>query len=518
MACTVGAAESPPLESELTHLHAKILRVSDWQPNLTVILASGKQRDFRFSTPLNSIWSGKTRFPALSDFEEARLACIFHIFRDFLFVRKLLASVPDAVLRWLNSCFVSTFYIVFIIICIMPNIASAENASVGKKIFIASDKDDSIKPEVLVRARDGGFVVAGSTNARAWAAKLDPEGRVTWKYYAGQQQDGMYVPSPEFRGVAPMSDGTFYLCGVVPRQPGSEQPTAFVTHLDDEGHVLNEKLMVPIDEPRNSRNLSSFDSCIPWGDGVILLGNLTTVIRPGDKNVLPVAKYYYWIVAIDSSGKIRWERLVEFSFGRFSIVVSRNISLVTRNSTILFSVTDSNYTDIVAIDVDGNVKNRTKINGFFRLIQPVAGDSLIQLWGGVPGVHSSSIIDMDDALNEIAHVDDPSGEKYSPRFIFRMPDKSLISFGTGVHSFGRMYRAEGVRVDSSFKNRQTISLEQEEVDNAGQVLGAVQAGDDGVFLVAKAIVTKASMADSAGGMEESPGFRRGLLLEFVSFK
>lgn len=63
----------PPLESELTHFHAKILRVSDWQPNLTVILASGKQRDFRFPTPLNSIWSWKTRFSALLDFEEARL-------------------------------------------------------------------------------------------------------------------------------------------------------------------------------------------------------------------------------------------------------------------------------------------------------------------------------------------------------------------------------------------------------------------------------------------------------------
>jgi hypothetical protein len=63
----------PPLESQLVHFHAKILKINDWQPNLIVELASGERRDFRFPTPLNSILSGKARFHGLSDLHKARL-------------------------------------------------------------------------------------------------------------------------------------------------------------------------------------------------------------------------------------------------------------------------------------------------------------------------------------------------------------------------------------------------------------------------------------------------------------
>jgi hypothetical protein len=58
----------PPLESELTHFQAKIFKASDWQPNLIGVLPAGEQHAFRFPTPLNLIWSAKTRFPGLSDF------------------------------------------------------------------------------------------------------------------------------------------------------------------------------------------------------------------------------------------------------------------------------------------------------------------------------------------------------------------------------------------------------------------------------------------------------------------
>lgn len=38
----------PPLESQLVHFHAKILKVRDWQPNLIVELASGNDVIFDF--------------------------------------------------------------------------------------------------------------------------------------------------------------------------------------------------------------------------------------------------------------------------------------------------------------------------------------------------------------------------------------------------------------------------------------------------------------------------------------
>src|SRR5580658_1656334 len=106
--------------------------------------------------------------------------------------------------------------------------------------FITIEGDAPIKPMVVVPTTDGGLFVAGRGGTAAWAAKTDTNGKVIWQYSTFAMNGNFY---PEYRGAVPMPDGSTFLCGYKPSSPDTYAP-GLVTHLDAQGRVINEQLII----------------------------------------------------------------------------------------------------------------------------------------------------------------------------------------------------------------------------------------------------------------------------------
>ena len=136
----------------------------------------------------------------------------------------------------------------FIALIFMAEFSSAEQLTVGQEVFV--ERGVIPKPNVIVPANDGGFIIAGEIAARhqAWALKIDAHSNVAWRYVANRMD--VFPPAdfgsrPDYAGAAVMTDGSVFLCGTMVRPPHMGIP-GLITHLDKNGGVLFQKIMSPM--------------------------------------------------------------------------------------------------------------------------------------------------------------------------------------------------------------------------------------------------------------------------------
>src|ERR1700722_17604551 len=178
----------------------------------------------------------------------------------------------------------------------MSNPAIAESLKkpvLLREVLLRTQDDPLLKPWVVARTNDNGFIVAGSADMAAWAAKTDSQGNLIWDYVRGLQ-DQLRNPHPgEFHGAVSMQDGTTYLCGHMPRPPGSHAPWALLTHLDSSRRVLSEKFL-PM---AGIADGAVFDDCAQWRDGVAIVGHMEPIVGAAAPGVLPLTERSYRVLA-----------------------------------------------------------------------------------------------------------------------------------------------------------------------------------------------------------------------------
>jgi len=150
-------------------------------------------------------------------------------------------------------------------------------------------------PKAMIRADDGGFIIAGRINStqEAWATKTDAEGQVLWRYQLKVKDQLPIGQGAEFNDIAAMPDGSSFACGQMPTQ-GSYVPGLLV-HLDKTGKPLSEQLLIPEHGP--AHGVANFNACARWGDGVAIVGKVRQFHGGGRNDT------FYWLLALDSSGK-----------------------------------------------------------------------------------------------------------------------------------------------------------------------------------------------------------------------
>jgi hypothetical protein len=141
----------------------------------------------------------------------------------------------------------------------------------------------------IVKSGDGGFLVVGSSSSfdsgktYAWIVRIDQDGEMLWNR-TYEEGDGS-----EFRFALKTDDG-FLLIGNTFLSSGNED--GWIVKIDDQGNVLWNLTL-------RSGTTGKLFSATAISDGFILVG-LTYPLGTNDS--------YAWVVKINASGKVLWNR------------------------------------------------------------------------------------------------------------------------------------------------------------------------------------------------------------------
>ena len=91
---------------------------------------------------------------------------------------------------------------------------------------------------------------------------------------------------------------------------------------------------------------------------------------------------------------------------------------------------------------------------------------------------------------------------------YRLPDRSLVLFGSAVHDHGVSFTSRIVHVDPTLRAAQFLELARGPFQDSGFVKAASSAGREGEFVAARGVFTLGSGKDE----------RRGAMLDFIQLK
>lgn len=421
------------------------------------------------------------------------------------------------------SYFYRAIFLIFTVI-IIPNITYANEFDIVRQFFFQGAPDKLIQPNVAQPTVDGGFVIAGKGFGAAWVAKLDNQGQTLWQYKTSIRETNAYpIGFSEFRGIAAMGDGSTYLCGYIPRPKGDGFTTALLTHLDQQGRMLNEQLVMPQGNLPGSFVASSFSNCTTEGNGVVVVGEVIQLLPGqgvfGGRNT----HWYHWVLKLDGAGKILWQKFIPFptEIAVFS-PIPQETSLLKTERNLVLSATDNNDTDILSFTAKGDISARNTIPGAFRLVQSIGEAQDIQLIGRGPLENSKTpvmvLVTLNAALQETRRVTDPVVDKFYPNIAYQMADKTLVAFGEGLHSFGQQYRGEVMHLDQKLQALQRGDLEVAGIESSGQIKVACPMGTSDGFLVAKFAFSKDFLDNQSPQGSVLTSFRRGMIIQIVTLK
>lgn len=269
----------------------------------------------------------------------------------------------------------------------------------------------------VVVTSDGGCIILGSTTSSAngnisgtnhggldyWVIKLDADGAINWeKLYGGSASD-------EATSIQQTSDGGYIIAGNSSSsangdisQTNNGQADYWVVKLDVSGNITWEKLF-------GGSYSESLKTIIQTADGGYLLGGRTASSTSGNVTGTSNGGNDYWIVKIDASGTLEWQNLYGGSDGDepYDLIQTSDggymIAGISSSSNGDVSGTNHGSGDIwiLSLDASGNI-NWNKLFGgsaadyAMGIHETLSGDIVV---GGYS--RSSANGDVTDASNGV---------------------------------------------------------------------------------------------------------------------
>lgn len=160
---------------------------------------------------------------------------------------------------------------------------------IWQKIYGTSNYDEG---DSIIVTSDNYYVILGLTSDNLgyydlWLLKLDTNGNVVWQYtYGGSDDDGPAV-------VRQTSDGGFIIAAYT-YSFGQGNSDTWILKLDSTGNIIWQKTYGSANEE--------------WPEWIEQTSDGGYIVA-GAKDISGLADYYAWIMKLDSSGGISWERL-----------------------------------------------------------------------------------------------------------------------------------------------------------------------------------------------------------------
>lgn len=343
-----------------------------------------------------------------------------------------------------------------------------------------------VKAEVA-EATAGSFIVAGTNAFAAWARKFSVDGETLWEYTSGAVSKGYPPRIPDYLGIAPMPDGSTFLCGKLPHDPGTTESSALLTHVDAKGKRLDETIVSPRRQTGNQVRYSVFESCLASGANVILQG---VVLRAADGSAPGHATQSYWFVATDEKGRIVWQQEVPVR----PFHVDRGNTLLQIGQQFFFSNTNNQQTELLRLSTSGELLGRITLGGAFHLVRNVHGEPRVELWGANRG--QGQLLRFTDELKETGRITGSVPEAMSTSLAFELPDGTLCLFGSNVHSVGQRIRPVVTRVDAALRTVQTFEPSWNSTNVIVDLPAVALLNSKGDFISATGVALKRDTPDS----------------------
>jgi len=161
-----------------------------------------------------------------------------------------------------------------------------------------------------VSTQEGGFLISGTTfsgkgldkkddskgGSDIWLVRLNEFGDELWQKTLGTASD------EEARAVVQTTDLGFFVAGnILNSSKGYGSKDAWIIRLDKNGKELSELIL-------GGRGLDEVEKMIPTKDGGVLLGIYSRSSASGNKKTENSGEGDYWIVKLDKTGKVEWEK------------------------------------------------------------------------------------------------------------------------------------------------------------------------------------------------------------------
>lgn len=305
---------------------------------------------------------------------------------------------------------------------------------------------EAAHPNVIVRAPDGGYVIAGYADYSAWATKVDEAGKVIWRHELAGSTVSPGGGGTEYRGITFLRDGTVLLCGSLdvsvptPESRGlkfSAEYLGLLTRLNVRGEMIGkDTLLAPqLIKGADHRGLNYFDQCATTETGVIVVGRGA---RRNGATTGPMASSFNWLVSLDSGGKVVSSN-VFFPFPPDQMRVPVNTLVALRQG------------DFLMIDVGHRAVRFSKdavVEKVEEMDLPIVPRSGLE-----EPIHTIPEVDTSDPtmtytnLNKTPAAKGVSAE-FQRRAAYSLPDGSLAMFGTTL-DYGGTAAVEWLSVDGT---------------------------------------------------------------------
>ena len=340
--------------------------------------------------------------------------------------------------------------------------------------LLANASRTVMQPTAVARASDGGFVVAGLSDG-GWAVKTDPVGHVIWRYervadesvrYFRPSPQAPFTPHMEFRGVAPMPDGSTYLCGSLVHSQRQIGPV-IITHIDKNGGFVSEAQLHPADDDRP--NIYSILNCIAWRDGVVAVAS--SIGKDESR---------FWVFALDRQGKLRWEKRFEPLPNPTSVAVPASqgeteasiqneaffpeglrVSMAPTpdGKSMIFTSDGGRYSELVAMSDDGQILATKLFPWAAFMLPPVQSGNRIFLYQGSDSTDQDNgeVTTLSGEFNTVSTMASAHSALKLTYSGHALPDGTFLLFGM-LRGFGRLVPAGVAHVDRTLRHEQHLAI------------------------------------------------------------
>jgi hypothetical protein len=392
----------------------------------------------------------------------------------------------------------------------MPTFAVDRSQDMPAHVIIAGEDGAAIRPHVVKTAHDGAIILAGEISATksGWAAKLSADHTVAWTYTAPLGKEDQTselrntLAGPQFNDVVSMPDGTVFLCGKTPHSVESTQSTALLTHLDQQGGLIAERM---IDIQSGEKRLRfSIDACALFHDRILALAHESHFPPPGAKSDAAAS---FALLLLDRNFNIGLNQHFNFLESKF-VPVSSGSGLIVLKDAFVAIFTNNISTEIAAFSSDGNLIAHKSLQGRYVALQGSERDH-VRLYGAseVGGGGKKTIVTFDRALNEVAQISGDKPASFVPERIFELPDHAFAMFGSQINAYGDRLTSSARLVGKAMTGERSIDFLRQGFSDGGTVLAASPTARQGEFAIARPYAPEgASMV-----------VQRGVVVDYLNF-
>jgi hypothetical protein len=210
------------------------------------------------------------------------------------------------------------------------------------------------------------------------------------------------------------------------------------------------------------------------GAYVGVIGHVLYFPRKGER------RGYYWIVAVDTAGKVAWQKLIPLVSPVLSLSTDFTSAQLTPRQNLLFSRFWLDTTELVSVDLTGQLVASRQLKGYFVVVSS-PGNRAIQVFGGDLEANKS-LISLDENLQETQREDNLPIPNFLVANAYSLSGPSLLLMGSDLRG-NRNYSA--IHHLTKQRSVESTRLIHDDLFDAGKITASAPMSRSGEFIVVR---------------------------------